>query len=200
MNSSTTFLSPEEPQRHAFFSLRSFLYLTSFLTLWQGGWGNPSLIQFSFLDVPGMAGHESFLFYTFILLIIERVTSGDLTFERSYFSGPMLLMGFALVTSWMHGMFIRQQFTIVYEAHESILIVLAFFIAINVFRTPEERGMLLVFFLFAGIMKSEESVWTKYFTNDPNNGWGTLLLWRDGYLVCMSIIGTFIFLHYKGLL
>src|SRR5437016_7440841 len=152
-NSTDRDIMPEAVSRHALFSLRYVLYLFAWLTMWQGYHGTPTLLQLPFLTFPGIFLHESFLFYTFILIIIERVISGDLTFSRSYFSGPVLLMGFALVTSWMHGMFIRQQFTAVYEAHESILIVLTFFIVLNVFRSPEERKALLILFLFSLLMK-----------------------------------------------
>src|SRR5438874_2336233 len=114
-------MAPGGASRGALFSLHYALYLFAWLTMWQGFHGEPTLFQLPFLNFPGLFLHESFLFYTFILIIIERVVTGDLTFSRSYFSGPILLMGFALVTSWMHGMFIRQQFSTVYEAHESIL-------------------------------------------------------------------------------
>ncbi len=148
--------------------------------------------------MPGLWLHEAFLVYTFILLLIERVLKGDYYFARSYFSGPILVMGFALVLSWIHGMYIRQQFTAIYEAHESILIIISFFIIINIFRTPEERNLLMVMFFFAMVMKAADSTWVKFFSTDDQKGWGTVLMWRDGFLLGMGIVGTLILAQYRG--
>lgn len=181
-------------------SLRYLLYLFSWLCMWQGWHVSGSIFQLDSIGwiIPGLYMHESFLVYTIALLFIERILSGDFYFARSYFSGPILLTGFALVFSWIYGMYLRQEFTYVYEAHESILIVLSFFVVINIFRNPEERKVLLVLFFLATIMKAADSTWIKFFSTDDQKGWGTLLFWRDGFLLAMGISGTLILAHYRG--
>ncbi len=168
--------------------------------MWQGWQVSGSIFQLNFMGglVTGLWLHEIFLTYTFILLIFERTLSGDYYFARSYFSGPILLMGFALVISWIHGMIIRQQFTAIYEAHESILIVISFFIILNIFRNPEERNLLVIMLFFAMIMKAADSTWIKFFSTDEQKGWGTVLMWRDGFLLGMGIVGTLILAQYRG--
>jgi O-antigen ligase len=47
-------------------------------------------------------------------------------------------------------------------------------------------------------MKAADSAWIKFFSTDEQKGWGTLLFWRDGFLLCMGISGTLILAHYKG--
>ena len=192
----------EPRRRRAIFSLRYILYLFSWLCMWQGWHVGGSIFQLNFLSdiLPiGFLLHEQVLLFMLFLLIIERMLSGDLTFTRSYFSGPMLLMGFALVFSWTYGMILRQQFTVVYEAHESILIVVSFFIIINIFRDPDERKILMIFFFFATIMKAADSTWIKFFSTDPQKSWGTVLFWRDGFLLvyghCRNLL---ILAQYRG--
>lgn len=169
--------------------------------MWQGWavWG--SIFQLNFLiniSQTGLLLHEIILVLLFVLFLIERILSDDFRLSRSYFSGPMLLMGFALVFSWTYGMIIRQQFTIVYEAHESILIVLSFFVIVNIFRDPSERKVLLILFLTATIMKAADSTWVKFFSDDPKKGWGTVMFWRDGFLLCMGVVAILILVQYKG--
>ncbi|MDP4220692.1 MAG: hypothetical protein Q8896_09660, partial [Bacteroidota bacterium] len=160
MNNYAIIETPEmmEPaKRRAIFSMRYLLYFFSWLCMWQGWHVGGSIFQMNFIGalLPPLPFylHEVILILTFALLVMERIVSGDMTFARSYFSGPILLMGFALVLSWTQGMFIRQEFTVVYEAHESILIVISFYIIVNIFRSAEERKLLFVLFFFAAIMK-----------------------------------------------
>jgi O-antigen ligase len=192
----------EPGKRRAIFSIRYLLYFFSWLCMWQGWHVSGSIFQMNFitdlLPASPLYLHEIILLMTFALLIVERMISGDLTFTRSYFSGPILLMGFALVFSWINGMVIRQEFSLVYEAHESILIVISFFIFINIFRSKEERKLLLVLFFCAMIMKAADSTWIKFFSSSPEKGWGTVLFWRDGFLLGMGVTGTLILAHYKG--
>jgi hypothetical protein len=170
--------------------------------MWQGWSVGGSPIQLNFLGelLNGLPFylHENILIITFLLLVLERLLTDDLTLTRSYFSGPMIIMGFALVLSWSFGVFVRQRFSIVYEAHDSIVIPLSFFILINIFRRPSDRNILLVFFLFAAIMKGFESIWIRMFSTDPNAGWGTLLFWRDGFIVAMGVAASFILIQYRG--
>jgi hypothetical protein len=187
---------------NAIFSLRAILYFFAWLCMWQGWHVSGSIFQLNFLGAlfPQSALYlqEVVLIFTFILLFIERLLSGDLYFSRSYYSGPMLLMGFALVLSWTLGMYMRQQFTIVYELHESILIPISFFILINIFRSASERKILLVLFFFATIMKAADSVYIKFFSDDMGKGWGTVLFWRDGFLLCMGVVAMLIIIQYRG--
>ena len=204
MNNYAIIETPEmmDPQRRrAIFSMRYALYFFSWLCMWQGWEVGGSIFQLNFLSnlIPlPVFLHELVLLLTLVLLIMERMLSGDLTFSRSYFSAPIMLMGFALVFSWIHGMIIRQQFTYVYEGHESIMIVPSFYIILNIFRSKEERKLLLVLFLFATIMKSADSTWVKFFSSDTQKSWGTVLFWRDGFLLCMGIVGSLIIIQYNG--
>ncbi len=187
-------------KRRALFSLRYLLYFFSWLNMWQG-WQVPgSIFQMNFVGglIPELRLQEIFLLFTLVLLMLERVLSEDFYFARSYFSGPTLLMGLALVISWTHGMLIRQQFIAVYEAHESILIVISFFIVLNVFRSSEERKLLMVLFFFSMIMKAADSAWIKNFAPAEEHGWGTVLMWRDGFLLGMGIVATVLIAHYRG--
>ncbi len=188
-------------RRRAFFSMRYALYFFSWLCMWQGWHVSGSIFQLNFVSalLPSpLYLHELFLALTLVLLLIERIINGDLTFSRSYFSGPILLMGFALVFSWTRGMIIRQEFTYVYEAHESILIVISFYIILNIFRNKEERKVLLILFFFATIMKAADSTWIKFFSTSEEKGWGTVLFWRDGFLLCMGIVIVLIVTQYRG--
>ncbi|MEP7234899.1 MAG: O-antigen ligase family protein [Ignavibacteriota bacterium] len=168
--------------------------------MWQGSTVYGSVFQLHFMggQVPGLWLHESFLFYTLILLLLERALSQDFYLARSYFNGPILLLGFALVVSWIHGMVILQGFNLVYEAHESILIVISFFIVVNIFRSPEERKLLMVLFVFAMMMKALDSLCVKFFSDDPGKGWGTVQMWRDGFLLGMGVSAAILFAHYRG--
>ncbi len=191
----------EPAKRRAFFSMRYTLYFFSWLCMWQGWHVSGSIFQLNFVAtlLPSpLYLHELFLAITLALLLVERVINGDLTFSRSYFSGPILLMGFALVFSWIRGMIIRQEFTYVYEAHESILIVISFYIILNIFRSKEERKVLLILFFFATIMKAADSTWIKFFSTSEEKGWGTVLFWRDGFLLCMGIVIALIITQYRG--
>jgi O-antigen ligase len=62
----------------------------------------------------------------------------------------------------------------------------------------EERRTLLVLFFFATIMKAADSTWIKFFSDDTQKGWGTVLFWRDGFLLCMGLIGAMLMAHYYG--
>jgi len=198
----STAVSPSKGKSLAIFSVRSILLFFAWLCMWQGWHVGGSIFQLNFLweFIPGLNLflHENILLITFLLLILERILSGDFTLVRSYFSGPMILIGIALIISWSMGMYMRQEFILVYEAHESILIPISFFILINVFRDPSDRKRLLVFFFFATIMKAADSIWIGFFSKDEQKGWGTVLFWRDGFLLCMGVVATFIMAQYRG--
>jgi hypothetical protein len=186
--------------QRAVFSIRSLIYFFTWLCLWQGWQGSTSVFQLNFLiPVEGLMGlHELFLMIVLILMLLERSLMRDFTFARSYFSAPILLMAFALVLSWIRGMAILQEFRPVYEMHESILIPISFFIFLNAFRSPRERGVLLVMFLFAAIMKSADSIWIKYFVVSEKSSWGSVLFWRDGFILAMGVVSMFLLIHYRG--
>jgi O-antigen ligase len=186
--------------RRPIFSLRHLVYLMAWLAMWQGWAVSGSVFQMDFLIdlMPFFRLHEVFLIFTFLVLATERLVTGDLSLKRSYFSAPMLVIGFALVLSWFRGMFIRQEFTLVYEAHESIQIVIAFFIMINVFHKLEERRIILVMLMLATIMKGADGAWIKQFSDDPGKNWGVLLMWRDGFLLALGFIGAMVLVHYRG--
>src|SRR5689334_2427405 len=129
---STLAIPSYQSAKRPLFRVRHVLYFMVWLALWQGWAVSGSIFQFDFLIslMPFFRLHEIFLIFSFGVLAVDRAMRGDLTVKRSYFTAPMLLIGFALVLSWFRGMVIRQQFTLVYEAHESIQIVIAFFIMI----------------------------------------------------------------------
>jgi O-antigen ligase len=187
-------------KRRAIFSIRSILLAISWLAMWQG-WHVPgSIFQLNFLSslTPGLFLHETVLVITFLFLALERILTQDFTLKRSYFSAPILLLGLALFISWARGCFIRQEVSIVYEAHESIQVVIAFFVMINIFRTEEDRKLLVPMLLFATIMKALDGISVKFLSTDPAAGWGVLLFWRDGFLLAVGIIGVMLLMHYKG--
>lgn len=174
----------------------------AWLCLWQGWLVSGSIFQFNFLleltkGTPILI-HETIFLLTAIFLIIERYLCDDYELQRSYFSGPMLLMTFALVLSWTRGMIIRQQFVVIYEAHESLLIPISFFVFVNIFRDPKERKVMLTMFFLAAIMKAADSTWIKFFSDDVQKSWGTLLFWRDGFILAIGIAGTLTLANYRG--
>ena len=69
---------------------------------------------------------------------------GDYHIKRSYFWAPLLLMTASLVFSWIRGMWMLQDFRIVYEIHESIMLPISFFVIINMFRDKGEWRALLI--------------------------------------------------------
>lgn len=190
----------EISKRRAVFSIRSILLFFAWLCMWQGWHVEGSIFQLTFFTelIPGLLLHETILMLTLVLLVLERALTNDFTLRRSYFSAPIALMGLALFISWARGAFIRQEVAIVYEAHESIQVVVAFFILINVFRTEEDRKWLIPMLMFATIMKAADGAWIKFFSDDPQAAWGVLLFWRDGFLLAVGITGTLLLMHYKG--
>lgn len=190
----------ETSRKRAVFSIRSILLFVAWLTMWQGWHVGGSVFQLNFLTelTSGLLLHETVMFITFVLLILERVFSGDFTLQRSYFAAPITLLAIALFISWARGAYINQHVGIVYEAHESLQIVTSFFILINVFRRPEDRKLLVIFFMFATIMKAADGACVKFLSDDPQVGWGVLLLWRDGFLLALGIICAMLLVHYKG--
>lgn len=184
----------------AVFSIRSILLFVAWLCMWQGWHVGGSIFQLNFFTelVPGLLLHEITLVLTFLLLVLDRVFTQDFSLKRSYFTAPMALMGLALFISWARGSFIRQEVSIVYEAHESIQVVIAFFVMINVFRSEEDRKLLVPMLMFATIMKALDGISVKFLSDDPQAGWGVLLFWRDGFLLAVGITGTLILMHYKG--
>ena len=191
----------EGSRKRAIFSIRTILLFFCWLCMWQGWSVDGSIFQMDFLTelVTGPYLHETVLILAFIFLVIERIFTQDFTFKRSYYAAPMAVLGLALFISWARGSFIRQEVTIVYEAHESIQMVIAYFIMVNIFRTEEDRKLIVPMLLFATIMKALDGISVKVAGIDGMAGWGVLLLWRDGFLLALGITGTMLLIHYKGL-
>ncbi len=195
-------LSPSDElfAKYSAFSMRSIIYVLAWLCMWQGAHLSGSPFQLLWLNIlaPPLRLHEIFMLFTLGAIIMERILLGDFTLERSYFSAPMIIMGVALFISWLRGSFAKQEVMVVYEAHESIQMTIAFFVMINAFREPEERRILLPLFFFSTLMKALDGIGVKIFSDEPAAKWGVLLFWRDGFLLAFGIIGTLHLMHYNG--
>ena len=133
-----------------------------------------------------------------ITLFFERVSKGNYRIKTSYFWGPLLLMTFALVLSYIRGSVITQQFSVVYEIHESIMLPVSFFVLMNLFSDPGEWRVLLVILIFGGIGKAADGAGIYFFSHNERKDWGVVQLWRDGFLLAIGVISTVLILHYKG--
>jgi hypothetical protein len=141
---------------------------------------------------------EIILAMNILVLVIERTIERDYTIKRSFFWGPLILLGLAFFLSWMRGMVIRQEVAVVFEVHEAFLLPFEFFIFRNLLREPKEWRIIPILILLASIGKAADGVWIYIFSNDPNKSWGVLQNWRDGYLLGIGVCAIVLFMHYKG--
>ncbi len=107
-------------------------------------------------------------------------------------------MTFALVLSYIRGSIITQQFSVVYEIHESIMLPVSFFVLMNLFSDPEEWRVLIVLLIFGAIGKAADGAGIYFFSHNERKNWGVVQLWRDGFLLAIGVISTVMILHYKG--
>jgi O-antigen ligase len=167
--------------------------------MWQGASVPGSIFQLDFLSVISTVQlYEVILLLGVAALVAERWMTGDYTFKRSYFSAPLLLMCAMLVFSWIRGQWMQQTFRPIFEAHEAFLIPIGFLFFINVFRDIRERKVMVWLFVLAAVMKAADATWIRAFPIDVGTLWGALLMWRDGYILSMGIIGAMLLAHYQG--
>ncbi len=181
-------------------SFRSLKYLLTWLILWQDSSVSGSVFQIleNFGTIGSFHYFEMWLIIIFILFVLERILKSDFTLRRSYFYAPLLLMGFALVFSYIRGMWILQKFTTVYEIHEAIQLPLIFFIFLNFYRDPGEWKILFIMMVTATIPKAADGVWIYLYSNDEGKTWGVLQMWRDGFLLALGVTTAQLLIHYKG--
>lgn len=181
-------------------SLRFVKYFFLWLMLWQDSSVTGSIFQYQelFGSMKPFRPFEIILLLNFLVLIIERTITRDYTVKRSYFWGPLILLGLAFFLSWMRGMFIRQEVAVVFEVHEAFLLPFEFFIFRNLLREPGEWRIIPILLILATIAKASDGVYIYFFSADEGKGWGVLQNWRDGYLLGMGVISLVHFLHYKG--
>lgn len=191
---------PTESDRKVLFSIRYLKYIFAWLTLWQDSSINGSIFQL--YEYTGrfesIRPIEIFLFALVGLFLIERTLTRDYTFARSYFSTPLLLILLGLFTSWARGVYFTQNYTIVYEVHEAFELPFAFLLILNLFREKEDRLTLILLLILATVPKSVEGAYIKFFSDDPAKGWGVLMMWRDGFLLALGVVGLMLTMHYKG--
>src|SRR5437764_807188 len=119
---SGSYVSPEEREGKLLLSIRSLKYFFTWLILWQDSSVPGSafqIIEQLHLDLP-VHPFEIWLIIIAFILLIERTLAGDYYLKRSYFSSPFIIIGIAVVFSWIRGMWMLQQFQVVYELHESV--------------------------------------------------------------------------------
>lgn len=184
----------------AVFSLRLIKYFFLWLMLWQDSsiWGSIFQFQTYFESFAPLRPFEIILLFNLIVLLVERTLEGDYTVKRSYFWGPLILLGLAFFLSWLRGMIIRQEVAVVFEVHEAFLLPFEFFIFRNLLREPKEWRIVPILIILASIAKATDGVWIYLFSEDPNKSWGVLQNWRDGYLLGMGVCSLTLFMHYKG--
>lgn len=192
---STTLVGDKESM-----SLRFVKYFFLWLMLWQDSSVTGSIFQYQelFGSMKPFRPFEIILLLNFLVLIIERTITKDYTVKRSYFWGPLILLGLAFFLSWMRGMVIRQEVAVVFEVHEAFLLPFEFFIFRNLLREPGEWRIIPILLILATIAKASDGVYIYFFSADEGKGWGVLQNWRDGYLLGMGVISLVHFLHYKG--
>ncbi|HYM19992.1 MAG TPA: O-antigen ligase family protein [Candidatus Kapabacteria bacterium] len=185
---------------HPIFSFRTIKYILLWLLLWQDNMvlGSPIQIIERLVDTGAVHPLEVWLIICFLTLCLERIISGNYELRRSYFWGPLLLMALALVFSYIRGMLQLQEFRIVFEIHEAILLPVAYFVILNMFREPGEWRVLLVLLIFASIGKAFDGALIYFFSNYEKVQWGVLQLWRDGFLMAIGVLSTLLLFHYKG--
>ncbi len=184
----------------ALFSLRLVKYFFLWMILWQDSSIGGSIFQFQtyFGSFAPFRPFEIVLIFNLIVLLVERTLEGDYTVKRSYFWGPLILLGLAFFLSWMRGMVIRQDVAVVFEVHEAFMLPFEFFIFRNLLREPKEWRVIPMLLIIAAIAKASDGVWIYLFSDDPNKSWGVLQNWRDGYLLGMGVCAIVLFMHYKG--
>jgi hypothetical protein len=185
----------------ATFSITTIKYVLVWLLIWQDNSvsGSPLQVVEQFREyIYPIHPFEFLLGLCFLILLIERLITDDFTVKRSYFYGPLILIGLALFISWARGAWIRQEVAFVYEVHEAFLTPFEFFIFLNLFRDPKEWRVIILLLITASLAKSLDGIGIYFFAPDENKSWGTLLLWRDGYLLAIGISSIVLLLHYKG--
>ena len=183
------------------FGIRIIKYFLVWLVIWQDNsvGGSPlQLLDYVSINMAPLHPFEFFLLLCIITLMIERVLVADYTVKRSYFYGPLIIIGLALFVSWARGSWIRQEVSIVYEVHEAFLTPFEFFIFLNLFREPHEWRAIIMLILMASIAKSFDGIAIYFFAPVENRSWGTLLLWRDGFLLATGMTAIVLLLYYKG--
>lgn len=180
-------------------SLRCLKFFVCWLLVWQDSSVNGSIFQlYEYVGrMESVRPIEMFLAAMALIFLIERTILGDWTVKRSYFYGPILLMLLALFISWCRGVYITQNFGVVYEVHEAFAIPFVFFLLLNVFRDERDRRILFYILILGTIPKAVEGAYIKYFSDDENKGWGVLQMWRDGFLLAFGIASILILLHFK---
>ncbi|MBS1902997.1 MAG: O-antigen ligase family protein [Bacteroidetes bacterium] len=184
----------------AVWSIRSLKYILLWLLLWQDNMvpGSPIQIIEHIGSPAPFNGFEVWLFLCLAVLAIERVMVGYYEMKRSYFWGPLLLMTFSLVLSYTRGAYMLQHFKPVVEAHEAIMLPVAYFIVLNLFREPGEWRVLPTILILACAAKALDGSLIYFFSSSPIKNWGVLQEWRDGFLLAVGIVSVVLMLHYKG--
>jgi O-antigen ligase len=175
-------------------------YVLCWLMLWQDTMVGGSIFQIESwgnMNLP-LRSDEIMVFLLFVVILIERSVTRDFTLRRSNYTGPFLLMASFLFVGWLRGCIIHERAAFVMEAHDLFAWPVCFFIVSNAFRDPEEGSLLFKIMLIAVIPKCADGVWIWFFSSDPSKHWGVIQMWRDGYLVSVAIIGTLLFIHYRG--
>ncbi len=193
------FATPPETKR-LLFSIRTIKYFLFWFAVWQDNSLEGAPLQFyTYLGrTHSIRPIEMILIALLLILIIERTVTGDFTLKRSYFAGPIILLGIALFVSWTRGQWINQHVTIPYEAHESLEIVLDFFLFLNLFRDPEDGRRLFILMIIGTVFKALDGATIYFFSNDPQKGWGVLYIPRDGYLIALGVVAALLLLQYRG--
>lgn len=181
-------------------SLRYIKYFFCWLLVWQDSSVDGSILQFytwigRFESVRPI---EVVMILTLFVFLIERAILGDWTFKRSYFLAPMLLILGALFLSWARGVYFTQNYSVVYEIHESIQLPFIFLLLLNLMRDEDDRRRLIYIVILGTIPKGFEGMWIRYFSTDPSAKWGVLQMWRDGWLLAIGVSSILLLFHYKG--
>lgn len=184
----------------AVWSLRTMKYVLLWLLLWQDNMvpGSPIQIIEHIGSPAPFYIFEVWLFFCFVLLAIERLLCGNFEIKRSYFWGPLLLMAISLTLSWARGSYMLQQFKIVVEAHEAIMLPVAYMIVLNMFREPGEWRVLPVILMLACSAKALDGALIYFFSSSSIKNWGVLQEWRDGFLLAIGIVSVVLMYHYRG--
>ncbi|HET6512413.1 MAG TPA: hypothetical protein VFH43_09490, partial [Candidatus Kapabacteria bacterium] len=126
-------------------SLRYVKYFCCWLLVWQDSSVDGSILQFyTYIGrFESVRPIEVVLILTFFVFLIERSILGDWTFKRSYFMAPLLLIMGALFVSWARGVYYTQNFSVVYEIHESIQLPFVFLLILNLMRDQDDRRRLI---------------------------------------------------------
>jgi len=199
-NSTVSIHTPGIPSEKENLSLRFVKYFFLWLMMWQDSSITGSAFQYQelFGSTSPFRPFEIILAINILILVIERTIERDYTIKRSFFWGPLILLGLAFFLSWMRGMVIRQEVAVVFEVHEAFLLPFEFFVFRNLLREPKEWRIIPILILLASIGKAADGVWIYIFSTDPNKSWGVLQNWRDGYLLGIGVCAIVLFMHYKG--